>query len=109
MRIILAGLPKDDNMGDPLLFECCKRLYKESLRSKSVEAQFYECNLRPQANHILYLASRYSFSFVRHFRKYLPRFIIKTLLLIGVYAHKRQYNRLFQDSKPELLIFVGGG
>jgi len=46
MKIALCGLPKDDNLGDPLILISVKTLLRNSLANKNVTPDFCKVNLR---------------------------------------------------------------
>ena len=107
-RIIAAGLPKDTNWGDPLLFECCKRLYARTLLRHGWAVGFTDCNLRPVGTGWANVA-HVVFAVTRRVKDRLPGFMTRLALKTGIAIQKRAYAPLFRTTSPDAVIVAGGG
>lgn len=107
-QIIIAGLISDTNLGDPLLVECCKRLYCKVLNKCNIDVSFIDCNLRYQDSVTSVIAKKI-FSIARKTKKYIPNIFIVQFLSLGVWLQMKSYLYYFKKQSPNAIIIAGGG
>lgn len=110
IHLLSAGLPNDQNLGDPLLLECTKKLYSKILARYDFNVKWSNCDIRPRGTISVWeFFSKRCFSQTSKYKNSLPKFLISFLLNLGIYFQKKAYSKFFKEKEIIKGVIVAGG